>query len=75
MASQVEVDEKGRIIESEERWRPIPYVLTREDARNLRAAICGKQQGDRLAKWRKLEPLFVADVWEQVLAHIEGVEG
>jgi len=52
-----------------------PYILTREDAKHLRVAMTGKQMTDRLANFRHLEPLFQPQVWEQVLAHIEGMEG
>ncbi len=77
MASQVEVDQEGRIVNAEERWAalpPPPYILTPEDARNLRMAAGDKQLSTRLAKWRELQPIFTAEVWQQVLAHIEGME-
>lgn len=74
MAITAEVLERS----SDERWAPVmeqPYILSREDAKHLRAAMTGKQMTDRLANFRHLEPLFQPQVWEQVLAHIEGMEG
>ncbi len=79
MAVNVMVDETtGRVVEPEERWSSVDhvYLLSREDASNLRKAAGSKSLKDRIAHWKKLEPLFQPpQLWDQVLAHIEGMEG
>ncbi len=76
MAVNVMVDGEGSVVESEERWQPVPevpYILNPEDAKNLRGTVRGKP-ADRVAAWKRLQPLFSPEVWQQVLAHIEGME-